>query len=451
MAWARSRTAMPTVVALRQRFEAIRQAELVACSRRSPALPPDARARVDEITRLIVEKLLITPTEQLKALPDRELLTAYADALSHLFALGPDDGDDERGRRRAGRAAGRPAPREFVRVVSASGQSPSSGSAPAAASSRSGRRARWRAGSRRSARPTEIVVIRTSGDRLGEARCRRRRERAASGCSSRKSRTRCSPGRVDVAVHSTKDMPVVHAARARDGAFLPRATPWDALVLPARPRRPCRGRSTAVLGGRSARRRASAPAASGASRSSTGCCRARPSSRFAATSTRGCASSTRASYDAIVLACAGLERARLASIASRLALPVTRLRAGAGAGRGRRAGARPTRRAALAARAAALDDARDACRGHRRAGRRRRCSKAAASRRSARSRVPHGGRRSSCTRRSRRSTVRSCGRWASAAIEDPIALGGASASSCSRDGAAELLDASHVEPHADGK
>jgi hypothetical protein len=51
--------------------------------------------RVDEITRLIVEKLLITPTEQLKALSDRDVLTAYADALSHLFALGPDGADDD--------------------------------------------------------------------------------------------------------------------------------------------------------------------------------------------------------------------------------------------------------------------------------------------------------------------------------------------------------------------
>jgi glutamyl-tRNA reductase len=91
MKWARSRSVMPTVVALRQRFEAIRQSELVRLQPRLSALPPDARARVDEITRLIVEKLLITPTEQLKSLADREVLSVYADALSHLFALGPGE------------------------------------------------------------------------------------------------------------------------------------------------------------------------------------------------------------------------------------------------------------------------------------------------------------------------------------------------------------------------
>ena len=102
MAWARSRTAMPTVVALRQRFDAIRRAELDRLQPKIAGLPPDARARVDEITRLIIEKLLITPTEQLKALPDQELQSSYADALSHLFALGDredDEDDDEPGPR----------------------------------------------------------------------------------------------------------------------------------------------------------------------------------------------------------------------------------------------------------------------------------------------------------------------------------------------------------------
>jgi glutamyl-tRNA reductase len=82
--WLRSRGAIPTVVALRQRFEAIRRSEL---ERLATGLPPDARARVDDITRLIVEKLLLSPTEQLKAIGDAELVLAYADALTRLFAL----------------------------------------------------------------------------------------------------------------------------------------------------------------------------------------------------------------------------------------------------------------------------------------------------------------------------------------------------------------------------
>jgi glutamyl-tRNA reductase len=93
MAWARSRSAIPTVVALRRRFEAIRQAELTRLQPKLATLSPDVRARVDEVTRLIVEKLLLTPTEQLKTLSDRETVEAYADALTRLFALGPEGMD----------------------------------------------------------------------------------------------------------------------------------------------------------------------------------------------------------------------------------------------------------------------------------------------------------------------------------------------------------------------
>ncbi len=91
--WLRSRGAIPTVVALRQRFEQIRRAELERLEFKMSALPPDARARVDEITHLIVEKLLLTPTEQLKSLGDADTVGAYAETLRRLFALSDDPGD----------------------------------------------------------------------------------------------------------------------------------------------------------------------------------------------------------------------------------------------------------------------------------------------------------------------------------------------------------------------
>jgi hypothetical protein len=46
---------------------------------------------VDEITRLIVEKLLLTPTEQLKAVSDEATAVSYADALNKLFRLASRD------------------------------------------------------------------------------------------------------------------------------------------------------------------------------------------------------------------------------------------------------------------------------------------------------------------------------------------------------------------------
>ena len=104
-----SRDIIPTVVALRQRFEAIRQAELQRLEPKLAGLPPEARARVDEITRLIVEKLLLTPTEQLKAVSDEATVVAYADALNRLFSLAAEEQarSDGRSRTRAPKV-GRP-------------------------------------------------------------------------------------------------------------------------------------------------------------------------------------------------------------------------------------------------------------------------------------------------------------------------------------------------------
>ena len=86
-AWMQSREIVPTVVALRQRFDAIRRAELQRLEPKLAGLPPEARTRIDEITRLIVEKLLLTPTEQLKSVSDEAMIVAYADALNRLFRL----------------------------------------------------------------------------------------------------------------------------------------------------------------------------------------------------------------------------------------------------------------------------------------------------------------------------------------------------------------------------
>ncbi|HEX6463198.1 MAG TPA: glutamyl-tRNA reductase [Vicinamibacterales bacterium] len=103
-AWMQAREIVPTVIALRQRFEAIRQSELRRLEPKMAGLPPEARARVDEITHLIVEKLLLTPTEQLKSISDEAMAVAHADAVNRLFGLGTD----ERSERTAGPALSKP-------------------------------------------------------------------------------------------------------------------------------------------------------------------------------------------------------------------------------------------------------------------------------------------------------------------------------------------------------
>ena len=115
VAWLRSRVAIPTVVALRQKFEIIRRAELERLDFKLSALPPDARpearACVDEITRLIIEKLLLTPTEQLKGLGDHDRVAAYSEALTRLFGLtSSTDAEPEPGTQRPERVEGRVEP-----------------------------------------------------------------------------------------------------------------------------------------------------------------------------------------------------------------------------------------------------------------------------------------------------------------------------------------------------
>ena len=85
--WLNSRDIIPTVVALRDRFESIRQSELARLEPKLSGLPAEARERLDEITQLIVQKLLLTPTEQLKSIGDEHVGAAYSDALNQLFKL----------------------------------------------------------------------------------------------------------------------------------------------------------------------------------------------------------------------------------------------------------------------------------------------------------------------------------------------------------------------------
>jgi glutamyl-tRNA reductase len=95
--WLKSRDVIPTVVALRERFEAIRRAELRRLDSKLAGLPADARSRVDEITRLLVEKLLVSPTEQLKALDDETMVTVYSEAINRLFSLTSTEEPHEEG------------------------------------------------------------------------------------------------------------------------------------------------------------------------------------------------------------------------------------------------------------------------------------------------------------------------------------------------------------------
>lgn len=76
----------------------------------------------------------------------------------------------------------------------------------------------------------EIVVIKTSGDRLAEAPLS---EAGGKRLFVKEIEDALLRGEVDLAVHSCKDMPVVLPDGLRIGAVLPREDPHDIVVLPA--------------------------------------------------------------------------------------------------------------------------------------------------------------------------------------------------------------------------
>ncbi len=92
--WLRARGTIPTLVALRQRFEDLRQSELKRLGPKLNGLPPEARTRVDEITRLLVQKLLISPTERLKNAGDERTAAQYSEVVTQLFDLSEPVGDE---------------------------------------------------------------------------------------------------------------------------------------------------------------------------------------------------------------------------------------------------------------------------------------------------------------------------------------------------------------------
>jgi glutamyl-tRNA reductase len=81
---------LPLIADLRQRAEAIRQAELNKTLRRLPDLNEAERARIEALTQALVKKLLDTPTNRLRAQANTPTAPEYADVARTLFGLSTD-------------------------------------------------------------------------------------------------------------------------------------------------------------------------------------------------------------------------------------------------------------------------------------------------------------------------------------------------------------------------
>ena len=85
----RSAEVTPTVTALRRRAAEVVDAELLRLDGRMPDLDERARSEVAQTVRRVVDKLLHTPTVQVKRLAQSPGGDTYAEALRELFELDP--------------------------------------------------------------------------------------------------------------------------------------------------------------------------------------------------------------------------------------------------------------------------------------------------------------------------------------------------------------------------
>lgn len=85
----RSAEVTPTVTALRQRAAEVVDAELLRLDTRLPDLPDPVRDELARTVRRVVDKLLHTPTVQIKRLAEGPDGSSYAEALRALFGLDP--------------------------------------------------------------------------------------------------------------------------------------------------------------------------------------------------------------------------------------------------------------------------------------------------------------------------------------------------------------------------
>jgi glutamyl-tRNA reductase len=85
--WLSSLEVTPTIVALRSRFDEIRQAELARTLAAWKDLPPDGQKRLESLTTAMMNKLLHTPTSLLKRSGQGGRTDLYVDALRQLFEL----------------------------------------------------------------------------------------------------------------------------------------------------------------------------------------------------------------------------------------------------------------------------------------------------------------------------------------------------------------------------
>ncbi len=91
LGWQRAASVAPTVVALRDMAERVVRSELDRLQGRLPGLDDRSRSEIEQAVRRVVDKVLHSPTVRVKELAEEPGGHSYAEALTTLFGLDPQD------------------------------------------------------------------------------------------------------------------------------------------------------------------------------------------------------------------------------------------------------------------------------------------------------------------------------------------------------------------------
>ncbi len=95
--WFEQLDVVPTIVALRERLESIRDRELARHAHALASLAPEQRAAVERLTRAIVNKILHAPVAAIRRHQADAAEAFYVDAARRLFRLGEEPDDEDGG------------------------------------------------------------------------------------------------------------------------------------------------------------------------------------------------------------------------------------------------------------------------------------------------------------------------------------------------------------------
>ncbi|MBF0193151.1 MAG: glutamyl-tRNA reductase [Magnetococcales bacterium] len=85
--WHKSLAVVPTVIALKEKIEAIRDQELKKLQKTLPDLSPQEQEKMEKFARLLVNKILHQPLKNLNSIASEEDSWLYVDAVQKLFEL----------------------------------------------------------------------------------------------------------------------------------------------------------------------------------------------------------------------------------------------------------------------------------------------------------------------------------------------------------------------------